>query len=66
MHRWNGQKRVQLLRAVELYLPFNAPHNAKAKAWDKVAKDYTTAIEEPNAIDGHSASDKFKALLKQF
>lgn len=65
-HHWNSQWRIQLLRAIELPLPFTTPHKKKADAWEKVANDYNSAIGKPNTVDSRSVSEKFKTLLKQF
>lgn len=53
-HRWNASRYISLLPII-LHSPYSAPF--KGAAWDRIAKDYNTAVEEPGAITGRKARE---------
>jgi hypothetical protein len=65
-HCWNAQKKTSFLRIIDVFRPFDAKHGSITAAWQKVAEQYNTIIEETEALCAKSARMAFEDLIAAY
>ena len=62
---WNDERTLTFFKIVDIHRPFDSQHGKVTEAWEKTAKEYNGSINEPDALNGKTGRDYYKAVLKK-